>query len=538
MILAMLVGCLKGPLNQNWMKNSQDEVIQREDGSIQLGTVIFEGVKIEPNVQEGSLQDTEQEVKKNIHNGIEQYWEPIGEVHVLLETFDQFIEYEYTENDERNADYLLKEKMAVFHQLTGSAYDIVVAERNYYEVSAAIYVAGATELRFAEMWNRYPTPDTLSENGAIMFGEKVRDTVSHLGDEGRDKLERLIEHYYRARIVGEFTEAALQELQWRFPQDYPIPVTPSPESSLAAFAAYHEVMSDDLFGKEQEWSGIYEEQVALTQRLTDTSTLLTEVQNDCQQLTDVYALLGHAPFELCRLSQLGQLDVLYTTYPGRDLTPELKKGQEVIFKELQASVQRIQDWQSNEYGVFWQKEAAILLRKVQYDKIQALRSMRRTGKVPQLNMNLWEYKEMGQDEVAQSTWNILDAHVAQIEREIAYVIYDLQQLDEMVLTARLRFVFVDAPQTLRDLEFFAQACLFAFPENTEYRTRLLLALADGYGHYLAALTSQANENTVQSISMYQGLLKPFVSALLKILDGQELSEDQEAQMKALHNLGF
>ena len=34
--------------------------------------------------------------------------------------------------------YLTEDKKEVFHQLTGSAYDIVVAERNYHEVSAGI----------------------------------------------------------------------------------------------------------------------------------------------------------------------------------------------------------------------------------------------------------------------------------------------------------------------------------------------------------------------------------------------------------------
>ena len=138
-------------------------------------------------MQEDSLTQTEEQVKKDIYNGVEQYWEPLAEVKDLLAVYYDFIEYEYGVDDERNTLYLTEDKK-IFHQLTGSAYDIVVAERNYYEVSAGIFIAGATELRYAEMWNRYPTPEYLDHNAKVVFGESVRDTVKHLMDEGKDKL--------------------------------------------------------------------------------------------------------------------------------------------------------------------------------------------------------------------------------------------------------------------------------------------------------------------------------------------------------------
>ena len=142
----------------------------------------------------------------------------------LLAAYYEFIEYEYGPDDKRNTMYLTEDKKEIFHQLTGSAYDIVVAERNYYEVSAGIFIAGATELRYAEMWNRYPTPEYLDHNAQVIFGETVRDTVKHLMDEGKDKLERLVVHYDRSRVSGTFTEQALQELQWRFPLEYVNPI--------------------------------------------------------------------------------------------------------------------------------------------------------------------------------------------------------------------------------------------------------------------------------------------------------------------------
>ena len=93
----------------------------------------------------------------------------MAEVKDLLAVYYDFIEYEYGVDDERNTLYLTEDKKEIFHQLTGSAYDIVVAERNYYEVSAGIFIAGATELRYAEMWNRHPTPGDLDHNAKVVL---------------------------------------------------------------------------------------------------------------------------------------------------------------------------------------------------------------------------------------------------------------------------------------------------------------------------------------------------------------------------------
>ena len=152
-----------------------------------------------------------------------------------------------------------KNKKEVFHQLTGSAYDIVVAERNYYEVSAGIFVAGATELRYAEMWNRYPTPEYLEHNAQIIFGEQVRDTVRHLTEEGQDKLERLISHYERSRGVWGLYRDGLQELHGAFRK---VSASDSRRRSdiLAVFAEYRDFLipflpinQDGLLSMKSRW---------------------------------------------------------------------------------------------------------------------------------------------------------------------------------------------------------------------------------------------------------------------------------------------
>ena len=80
------------------------------EGKSQLGTVTFKGAKLEVETQEDSLQQTEEQVKKDIYNGVEQYWEPLAEVKDLIVTYESFIEYAYGTDDERNTLYLTEDK--------------------------------------------------------------------------------------------------------------------------------------------------------------------------------------------------------------------------------------------------------------------------------------------------------------------------------------------------------------------------------------------------------------------------------------------
>jgi hypothetical protein len=305
------------------------------DGKSQLGTVTFKGAKLEVETQEDSLQQTEEQVKKDIYNGVEQYWEPLAEVKDLLAAYEAFVEYEYGPNDERNTLYLTEDKKEVFHQLTGSAYDIVVAERNYYEVSAGIFIAGATELRYAEMWNRYPTPEYLEHNAQIVFGEKVRDTVRHLTEEGQDKLERLISHYERSRVSGDFTEMALQELQWRFPREYPAVVSSEKSAPLPVFAEYREVFSLPVFTEKPSWSTVYEEQMLEIERLSNGAAVIDGVRLNCVDSLKLYGLLGRAPIEICVMEQLARQEILYIHYPGKTLPAKMITAQGMVFEALE-----------------------------------------------------------------------------------------------------------------------------------------------------------------------------------------------------------
>ena len=535
----LLMGCQRKPPEASKPIQSIDKLEDKTvtdlgEGKSQVGGVTFKGAKLEVETQEDSLSQTEEQVKKDIYNGVEQYWEPLAEVKDLLKIYEQFIEYEYGVNDERNTLYLTEDKKEVFHQLTGSAYDIVVAERNYNEVSAGIFIAGATELRYAEMWNRYPTPEYLEHNAQILFGEQVRDTVRHLTSEGQDKLERLISHYERSRVSGDFTELALQELQWRFPMGYPQPIPAQVQSPLPIFIEYREVFALSPFVDTPQWSSVYEKQMLEIQRLSNGQQVVDTVRLKCVDSLKVYTLLGRAPLELCVMEQLAKQEILYIHYPGSKLPVKMTEAHKIVFKALKKTVEGIESWEDTEYGRFWKKEATLRLRALQYDKMKAMRQERRDADLIDLDISLWDFTT--EEVMDDSTATILDSHVAQLERELKILRYDIAKLSEQGVGNQARQLFVIFPQRLQEWEFFAQACLFAFPENHQVRIRMELALLETYTDLLSALDASVTDVTKSSVDRWKTMIVPFTDGLAMILDGQEgLTDEQRNRLEMIKN---
>ena len=528
-ILCVSMACGRKASPIETIQSPPSEIEDLGDGKFRDGTVTYNGARLEAETQEDSLQQTEEQVKKDIYNGVEQYWEPLADVKDLLVTYESFIEYEYGTDDQRNTLYLTEDKKEVFHQLTGSAYDIVIAERNYYEVSAGIFIAGATELRYAEMWNRYPTPEYLEHNAQIIFGEQVRDTVRHLTDEGHDKLERLIAHYERSRVSGDFTEMALQELQWRFPRDYPEVVPAQKAAPLAVFAEYREVFELPVFTEKPEWSAVYEEQMTEIARLEKGQAVVDDVRLRCVEALQPFTLLGRAPLELCVMEQLARQEILYIHYPGTTVPKKLQAAQSVVFDALESVVTQLQSWEDTEYGRFWKKEATLRLRALQYDKMTALRQENRTAKLIEQDHSLWHFQS--EERMDESTAAILDAHVAQLERELSMLMYDIRDLKNQGRGSQMRQLFVLFPKRLQEWEFYTQACLFAFPEDHAVRTRMELALLEAYMELLVSLDEYTTDTTRASVERWQQMLSPFTDGLVSVLDEQHgLTDDQRQRL--------
>ena len=509
------------------------------NGALRLDTVVFEGVQINKEKQEQSLEKVAQPKKK--YGDIEQYWEPLEEVEELVDVFNAFIQYEYTEDDEANSRYLVEEKMKIFHQLTASAYDIVMAERNYYEVSAGIYIAGATELRYAEMWNRYPTPEDLDHSGKVVFGERVRDTVDHLGEEGKDKLQRIIHHYFRSMVSGEYTLAALQELQWRFPQEYPRPVSVNDATALQSYHHYSQAIQSDAIPLARDWNIDENQQLELMFRLEDSKQLWIDIQTECGRQQNEFRYIGSNWSAFCELRELLDLDLLLYQYPAKNWSPKLKQSNQHIEGLLRKHLGILDEWSDSEYDRFWRKEAQIILREYQIKKMNVLRKTGRRGWIPSLSLEIWNPQTA--ETMDQPTANILDAHVNQLERLIRIMNYDCQTMDFTDRSDVIRKLYFTFPETLQELEFFAQALFFAFPEDPAVRARVMISLLEGYSHYLPSLlqleTEESKDSIVQIKAMNESLVLGFVDIIQTMsIDSnlQKRVEESKQRLEAVYSL--
>ena len=87
----------------------------------------------------------------------------------------------------------------------------------------------------------------------------------------------------------------------------------------------------------------------------------------------------------------------------------------------------------------------------------------------------------------ESTATILDAHVAQLERELSILIYDVQDL-KSGRGSQMRQMFVLFPKRLQEWEFYTQALLFV-PRKPRCSNTYGLALLEAYTELLVSLNT-------------------------------------------------
>ena len=88
------------------------------------------------------------------------------------------------------------------------------------------------------------------------------------------------------------------------------------------------------------------------------------------------------------------------------------------FCTLEDSVHNIQEWEDAIWA-FLEKEATLRLRGLQYDKMTALRQENREAPLIAQDHSLWTFRP--EEVMDESTATILDAHVAQLEREYPFL---------------------------------------------------------------------------------------------------------------------
>ena len=141
----------------------------------------------------------------------------------------------------------------------------------------------------------------------------------------------------------------------------------------------------------------------------------------------------------------------------------MQVAQAIVFEALEDSVQNIQGWEDTEYGRFWKKDATHRLRALQYDKMTALRQENREASLIAQDHSLWMFRP--EEVMDESTATILDAHVAQLERELSILIYDIQDLETQGRGSQMRQILCSFKKDCR-VEFTPKPVCLLFQRTT------------------------------------------------------------------------
>ena len=104
----------------------------------------------------------------------------------LMKDMEGFSELTWTGDEKKDAELVLTKKYNEMQKITSQSYEVVLQQKNYDEVSAGIYIAGITELRYSDMMLDYPMPSYLSDMGQMLFQERLVHLVARR-DPGRDR---------------------------------------------------------------------------------------------------------------------------------------------------------------------------------------------------------------------------------------------------------------------------------------------------------------------------------------------------------------
>ena len=129
----------------------------------------------------------------------------------------------------------------------------------------------------------------------------------------------------------------------------------------------------------------------------------------------------------------------------------------------------------------------------------------------------------------ESTATILDAHVAQLERELSILIYDIQDLENQGRGSQMRQMFVLFPKRLQEWEFLHPSLSFCLPREPRCSHTDGAGSLEAYTELLVSLNTYTTPTTKTSVERWKSMLMPFTLGLTEILEGQSTLKDSETE---------
>jgi hypothetical protein len=138
----------------------------------------------------------------------------------IQNTFEQFRQYEFTDNDGYNSDLINENKKPALYALETQCVEFINAYPDFEYSSAALYTLGAAYLTFAEMLFEVPEPEGFDEEMLDMYLTALDDLRIPVEDKGKSRLLAVLDKAKKEKQWSEWTTTTLDFLAKRFPTEF------------------------------------------------------------------------------------------------------------------------------------------------------------------------------------------------------------------------------------------------------------------------------------------------------------------------------
>ena len=419
------------------------------------------------------------EVEGEMTLSMEATEEDLGEIGNLHRDFQKFLIFEYGDVDEKNAETIVFDKKDEMLELTERSLALIEAQKNYPEVSAGVYIGGATELHYAEIFLRYPIPSGLSAIAHVVFQERQLEYVVELKEGGRYRLETLVKHALQNGIRGGWEEEALRTLNFFYPLDFPLVHSTSLSVLDGNFARLRMVERSSLWRPEQ-WPKPKEERQALLEEVLAFEVNQAAWMTACHQIQADLAILDPDSELYCLgHNYVRVLDFLHA-HPKRP--PRVREAMELY---TTAMVELLEQFPLDESGSFWKNE---LEKEYRAEQRQEELSKSLKGDEAVANIDWvdpkWEY---GSDIETERHQNEIIMHHLEVHAHRIH--YHTEQLRKKLERGfgSPDFLLNQVPKKLQAFEDDAAWVLSWYPEEYESHDRILMSLGALHQEYARAL---------------------------------------------------
>ncbi|MBM76454.1 MAG: hypothetical protein CMK59_13695 [Proteobacteria bacterium] len=436
---------------------------------------------VEPPTVMLNLADSNKDaqIKETVELSMVAEEEDLGIIADLNRDFQKFIVIEYGDDDDKNADLIVESKKDEMFALAKKAIAMIEAQKNYPEVSAAVYVAGASELHYIDMFLHYPIPTDLSALGRVIFQDRQLEFVEELEEGGRYRLDTLVQHALQRDIRGGWEEEAFKTLSYYYPLEYPT-IHSTSTSHLDGVYAHLRLVERSSMWKEDIWPREDEDRMNMIEELKLIDQKSTAWMDSCHKIQKDLVILDPDSELYC----LGRnyVDVLSFLYDHPKPTLSVEETIEVYVDSIE---QLLETFPLDESGLFWKKELQRKYRMEQRENELAkrLKGEEVLGDVKWIDPK-WEYSDQTDTERHQEELIMLHQEVH--AHRIQFHTEQLKKKLERGFSTH-DFLVNQVPQQIKDLESQSEWILSFYPEVTESRDRIMMSLGALHKEYARAL---------------------------------------------------